>query len=242
MIKFFKIVILIILFFSRLACMTQTIYGVTGLIKIPDASIIDTGKCMLGGNYFKEYVKSDNKLIQASAWSVTVNIGFHSRFEIGGRVAGFPELITNDPNKINDYYNDRCINFKFIILKEKKFLPQIAIGSQDLIGTRKYNTTYLVCSKSIKSLKMLNFNFIAGYGSDISTFLYENSEWNVKFLNGFFGGISTTISEYGIINLEYDSRDINLGVTLKYKKYVGLNLFLTGMKYPGGGFWVRFGL
>ncbi len=240
--KVIEIVILLVILGMGKSMSSQNVYGISGMIKIPDAFTMESGKCFIGADYFNDYILRNGERINSGVWTGMVNIGFHRRIEIGARVAAFEALKGGDSDPAHDLVKDRFLNAKVVLFFEKKYVPQISIGLQDVVGTRIYNSTYLVVSKSFNSFPIVRHNVVIGYGSDIATQIWEAPEGTVECLYGVFGGISTVISEYGVINIEWDTRDFNIGITAKYKQYVGLNLFITGLKWPGAGLWVRFGL
>ena len=62
---------------------------------------------------------------------------------------------------VNTTFKDRAIDFKFLLLKEDFFVPQVAIGFQDFLGTGLFSGEYLVASKRFRDL---DFSFGLGWG------------------------------------------------------------------------------
>ena len=58
-------------------------------------------------------------------------------------------------------FKDRAIDFKFLLLKEDFFVPQVALGFQDFLGTGLFSGEYLVASKRFGDL---DFSFGIGWG------------------------------------------------------------------------------
>ncbi len=58
-------------------------------------------------------------------------------------------------------FKDRAIDFKFRLLKEDFFVPEVAIGFQDFLGTGLFSGEYIVASKRFGDL---DFSFGLGWG------------------------------------------------------------------------------
>lgn len=224
------------LFFSCINLQGQTIYGVTGLIKIPNAYIVDTGKCTTGIAYYKDYYGKNDELYKQ--WTINANIGFHSRFELGVRLALYPDLKGDSP--IYDFNIDRTISGKFILFKEKRAFPQIAIGIQDIIGTRFHNSTYLVASKMIEVKKSFSFLLNLGYGSKLNDWIFKDAA-NHRFI-GVFGGTEIGFKKRIYLRAEYDARDINSGIKIVVKNWLNFNFSLLKMEIPSAGLTLKFTL
>ncbi len=70
-----------------------------------------------------------------------------------------PWLETTFRYSYGDIYQDRSYSVKANILKENRFVPEISIGIQDILGTGIWSSEYLVATKQIK-----NFDFTLGLG------------------------------------------------------------------------------
>ncbi len=62
---------------------------------------------------------------------------------------------------VNTTFKDRAIDFKFLLLKEDFFIPQVAVGFQDFLGTGLFSGEYIVASKRFRDL---DFSFGLGWG------------------------------------------------------------------------------
>jgi hypothetical protein len=207
----------------------QTIYGVSGIIKTPNAYIADQGKLLINGGYFYDYhSKSD---ILHEQWTVSLNFGFHSRFEIGFRLIGFPGTHSNDPTKRFDYGFDRSYNMKIVLLQEKDYWPQISIGAQDIVGTRYHNSSYLVLSKKLLIRKKIILKTTLGYGIKLNDLILGDAG-NHHFI-GLFGGVNIELFKRFSILMEYDAKDINTGIQFK-NNWFYIKIFNTGFKNFGG--------
>jgi hypothetical protein len=227
----FKYVIWLTLLFC-LHSRGQTIYGVRGLIKIPSAYIADNGKCIAGMGYFKDYYTQNEVLSQ---WSVYLNIGFHSKLDISIRIVSIPG--TQPDSRLYNNSFDRIFNGKFVLFKEKKRIPQITLGLQDIIGTRLHNSTYLVLTKTLQINKSFSLLLNSGYGSK-KEFIW--GEDNNNHFIGFFGGTEIGFKKIGYLVAEYDSKDVNAGLRLMMKSWFNLSFSMLQLKYPSPGISVKF--
>lgn len=214
----------------------QSIYGISGLLKTPNAYTADSGKCMAGIACFRDYHGERNQLY--NQWSVFLNIGFHSRIELSVRLTVFPGL-TGDTKLYNASF-DRMISTKLTVIKERKYSPQLSIGMQDMVGTRYHNSTYIVVSKIIPIRNFCAIMLNSGYGTKLNDLIFGES-YNHHFI-GFFTG--TSINFMNIIELlaEYDAKDFNYGVKITYKGCLNAYFSMLQLKIPAGGLSVKFKL
>lgn len=139
-------------------------------------------------------------------------------------------LYSSDPGfSGNQNYKDRGVDFKFLLVEESRFQPQIALGFRDVGGTGLFSSEYLALSK-----RYFNFDFTLGLGwgnmgtrghfknplarlSDRfstrpSTAGTPGSVSSINFFRGeyvsLFGGISYQTPIPGLtLKLEYDGND-----------------------------------
>jgi len=112
-------------------------YGVTGLIDIPTARMNDDGSLTTTAA-FSSSTSSYSITYQATPW-----------LEGTFRYTGF-----------NDFFAwDRNYEAKIRLWKEQEYLPQVAVGIRDLVGTNNFGAEYLVASKEVG-----DFDFTLGLG------------------------------------------------------------------------------
>ena len=87
----------------------------------------------------------------------------------------------------NQTYKDKGFDAKFMLYREKKFFPQIAVGFRDIAGTGLFSSEYIVGTKSVRNVDL---SIGAGWG-----YLSNN-----KFKNVF-----SNISD------RFNQRSINVG-------------------------------
>lgn len=195
-----------------------------GYINMPSAKMADVGMVALGVSMPSPYlVFSAN--FQALSY-VELSLNYHIYRHI--KEANFGHLGFGDDA-------DRAANIKLAILKKQAgcdFLPEIAIGLSDFIGSRRFKAFYAVMTKEFLSA---NLELSLGYGKDR--------------INGFFGGISwlpfrqskwemlrslTLLGEYDASDYENNPFEhplgrgvtsrINLGLSIRPFKQIQCNI------------------
>jgi len=158
-------------------------WGGTGLFEIPNARILDDGVFRLGYAYADPF-----------QW-IVIGMGVYPGLEVTGR---YTEITNIDGGLGEDLgnYKDKAIDIKYQILAETRGHPAIAIGVQDLIGTRTFPAEYSVISRQI-----FPFDFTVGLGT-------KRLSGNLEFLGldniGLFGGIEWAFHKRANLVLEYN--------------------------------------
>ena len=111
-------------------------FGVTGLLETPNARIMPENRYRFGVTQVHPY----------RYYFATV--GLFDRFEVNGRV----NEVIGGCNK-NGHFKDKAFDAKLLLLKERTFLPAVAIVVSDPHGTRIYASQAIVASKGILPLK-----------------------------------------------------------------------------------------
>jgi len=210
----------------------QNVYGVSGHIKTPTAYTLTDGKIFASTSLYDDYYRSENKK-QNLFWIQSFNIGFHSRLEVGIRLVKYP-----DP-KIKGH--DRNLSVKAAIIEEKKYLPQISIGIQDIVGTRRYNNTYFVASKSFSITNEIITGTSLGYGTKLSDVFHSTNASDYRE-QGVFASISASYTDIVTIMFEYHEWGFDGGVQIRPLKWLYLKGFVNNEKYYGGLLGIYFDL
>ncbi len=129
--------------FSHLA--TTSDYGTTGLIDIPTARFEKDGLFSVNASTDERH-KQFSITYQAAPW-------LQGTF----RYTGFNEF----------FYWDRNYEFKARLWEEQLYLPQVAVGIRDMVGTGVFGSEYLVASKQVGSTDFtlgLGWGRLAGSG------------------------------------------------------------------------------
>ena len=200
----------------------QSFYGTTGLIKIPTAEVVENGKAIIGGGYVTDYYRYPKSYKQYIGF---LNIGVLPKLEVSLRVAFFPEIEFDADNLPYSCDSDRIANVKFQLLQEAPMLPAVAIGGQDIYGTKAFNSLYIVGSKNSELPIINKVRIHIGLGTDWRDFISEEA-MDHRFIR-VFGGIEKQVYPFLILLAEYDARDINLGVRFSIKKILNITFNLT---------------
>jgi hypothetical protein len=181
---------------SKVLC-SQSIYGLTGLNKIPNASVIEDGKAIFSTSYFKddERISRESNIPQGSFFFL---IGVLPFMEIGYRMTAVFYDGTYKPTRRNV---DQNLNLKFRIVKERKYVPEIALGVQDVMGNRIFQSSFIVASKKIEFREYYYLKPTIGFGNNyydwaISKIL-ERDAANYRF-QGVFAGAELHLSKYAL--------------------------------------------
>jgi len=130
-------------------------YGTTGLIDTPTARMGEDGDFTTTLSY-DNYSASSAITYQAFPW-----------LEASYRYSGI-DVYT--PGSYDNRYFDRNYGVKLLLNKESEYLPEMAVGIRDMVGTGVYGSEYLVGSKRFGNLDLslgLGWGRLAGSG-DVS--------------------------------------------------------------------------
>ncbi len=226
--------ILIILVFRASISVTfgqsPSFYGPTGLIKTPIAEVVENGKVIAGVGYSTDRPSRSSR--PQRQWSVFGTIGFASRIEIGLRFILIPEIKSTLRRPPFDVGADRMMSIKYLLIKEKDFVPSFALGVQDIIGTRIYNSLYVVGSKNFYFPPIRSVRVHAGFGTEWWDHLLGESKGH-KF-KGLFGGLEVKLFAPLILVGEYDGDEFNWGVRVSIRNLMSIAIIVTDENDLGG--------
>jgi len=143
-------------------------YGVTGLIDIPTARMTSDGTL------------TTTAAIQSRTNSYALTYQVMPWLEGTFRYTGFNQF----------YHWDRNYEVKVRLWPEQKYLPQVAVGIRDLVGTGVFGAEYLVASKEVGDFDLtlgLGWGRLAGKG-DFKNPLIELSDFFSSRANDFGRG------------------------------------------------------
>lgn len=152
--------------------------GQTGLVYMPDARIDPEGTWRLGVSESDPYF---------AVWS---SVSLFPRLEVSGRyttIDGVPGFA--DAPELGDY-RDKAFDAKLIAIEETRFLPALAVGMQDFVGTQLFSAKYFALSKRFGDIDVT-----IGSGRDR--------------IDGVFGGLRYTPAAFPRwrFTVEYDAND-----------------------------------
>lgn len=165
---------------------TPSNQGQPGYINMPSAFVDPDGTFNFGYSYDRPY---------GSLWVSATPLPF---LQVTGRyvsVSGIPGFSRVQGEYGYEYgrYKDKIVDAKLRLLPESAWLPAVAVGATDLLGTELFKGQYIVASKTFGSAR--NIEASVGYGS--------------KRPDGVFGGIRwAPIAAPGwAVVAEYDAND-----------------------------------
>ena len=159
--------------------------GIIGLLELPSARILQDGHLRIGYSQVKPY----------NFYYATV--GLLPRIEAGLRVVDIYTLgikvVEPDFYKEFGSYKDQSPHLKFLLVKEGKWLPAVSVGAWDFLGTKLFNSKFIVFSKYNPYIIPMDITF--GYGKDR--------------INGFFAGGEVFVHPRLSFLWEYSPVDFN---------------------------------
>jgi hypothetical protein len=154
-----------------------------------------------------------------------VALGVFDRLEFHGQFTEVSSLQTSF-GPAYGYYKDRSAGARLVLVKEQDFLPQIAVGAYDPIGTGHFPSRYLVASKMIGPVDVtlgLGQGILGGESyldikKENGQYVPEEFDTTFLFSDPFrptrpFGGLEYHFSPKLTFSAEYSS--------LKYEKMFG---------------------
>ncbi len=173
--------------------------GYTGLINTPNAQIIKDGDTIFHfNNQFDNNLRDYNYSKDVnSEENYIFGIGFLPSLEIVGRVVEAEEIL-----------RDLSANIKYKLPYKSDYLPDIAIGIQDIGGAYSfYDNKYIVADK-----KFSMFRASLGYGKSGSNIVKS------KRMDGIFGGVEAKVTNWLSILAENDTKENHIGVRIGLPK------------------------
>jgi len=209
---------------------SQATNGMSGLIHIPSARMLDDGQLVLGAAYipkpyFQRYGRNENP-------------GLNTYLTYG--ILPFVEVMFRYTHELNMpvntktlYFPDRMLGLRVRVIDEKKYLPAVVIGFQDpssLLGTApgatNYAASYIVFSKYLK-LNFGDIDFSMGYAKDFFDLRFKD-------IDGLFGGFEfkPAFSKNISLNIENNSKGYNAGIKLNYFSSFNVVLGFWSLEKP----------
>jgi len=219
------------------AIASMSMFGTTGLISIPTAYILPDGKIAFGTSYTNEHYGrySHYSNVQLAYYVALAYLPF---LELNLTATQYPNFAWSDT-----YTSavDRMASIKLLLLKEKQYLPSIAIGVLDLYGkAMEYNAQYIVVSKSIALPLTGAVSFHFGYAPNP----IKSDRIDDYSIKGGFAGLEVPFFDAILsIMLEYDSQKYNAGLRIiPINDWICIDLIMLGLKYLSGNISFSFDL
>lgn len=127
-------------------------YGTLGVIQNPNARFMDAGSLAFSWSSSDPYLRG-SIIAYPFSW-----------FEASYQYTDINNALYSDIPEFSggQSYKDKSFDAKFRILKEKRYLPALAIGLRDLAGTGVFSSEYIVASKKYKNV---DFSMGIGWGT-----------------------------------------------------------------------------
>ncbi len=206
---FFSIILFSPLLLSENFSNSLTSQGFTGLINTPNAQVIKEGDAVFHysnqkDNHLRYY---DYDAPMAEQENFLAGIGFLSSVELTGK------LVENVGRA-----RDLSGNIKYKIPFNQEYLPNIAIGWQDLGSAANfYGNRYIVLDKEFSFLR-------ASFGYGDST-----NDLGDRRMNGLFGGIEAQVADWNSIMAEYDGEESHLAFRIRTPRSWFSSIRVEGM-------------
>ena len=163
-----------------------------------------------------------------------MNLTILPRFDINVNLL---QLFSTSQNPVKLGLGDRQLDFRYLVLKEKPVQPSLAVILSTPTSISPTLLTHaVVATKNLRISKQINMEFSVGYGSPYHVYrkgstlenygLFANMALEKKSLYGYhkhylegpFGGLALQLrNNYGFL-LEYDSKNVNVGIYTKISK------------------------
>lgn len=202
------------------------ISGKPGLIYIPTAVKTEDGSFKIGYAYnpikygLRKRGKNPERIIFA-------NLNILPRLEVN---INFLQMISTDSSKVREALGDRQLDLRYLLFKETKYRPSVAIVmSSPFTIDAALLTHVVVATKNLKINELFTAQVNFGLGSPYYVYRKEGNlsnndtfgkfTWQKKsenryknhYLEGPFGGINLKYKDLAGIMIEYDSQHINIG-------------------------------
>lgn len=220
-----KFLVLILFFSTGYFSSGQPTAGTTGLLNSPTADMPADGTFIAGGNYLPDNVTIPPKF-NYNTFNYYIGMAFLPFAELSLRMTLFKsndELLRNQ---------DRSLAVRIRVLREKKVLPSVVIGGNDIYSTttsgRKYfKSLYITGTKS----------FQIGRNKSTISVGYAPGKIIESDFSGLFGGMSFTPSFLKQLTLmaDYDTRYFNTGVSVILFKHLFIYGFVSDFRQIAGG-------
>ncbi|CAM3031575.1 YjbH domain-containing protein [Vibrio mytili] len=133
---------------------SQMDFGGVGLMQMPTGRMAPEGEFNFAVNFSDEY-QFYNVTLQVLPWMETT-----LRYTLVN-----DSLYSNDPSFSGDTkYTDKGIDFKFRLLEESQYLPELSVGVRDFAGTGLFDAEFVAATKRYSNPNLGTFDFTLGMG------------------------------------------------------------------------------
>ena len=152
---------------------TPTTTGQTGYINMPNAVMEPDGTLSMGYSYDSPY---------GNLWVTSSLLPF---LQVTGRyvsIAGTPGFTFTPGQYGSEYgrYKDKVVDAKVRLVQESTWMPAIAVGATDLLGTELFKGQYIVATKSFGQAR--NIEASLGFGNNRPDGVFGGVRWAPSFV------------------------------------------------------------
>lgn len=171
---------------------TPSLQGQSGYVNMPSATVEPDGTFSAGYAYDSPY---GNLWISST---VLPYLQLSARYVSVSGIPGFP---VDGSNYGKEYgrYKDKVFNAKARLWNESAWLPAVAVGATDLLGTELFKGHYVVATKSFGARK--NIEASVGFGGKRPNGLFAGARWYSTSVPGL-----AVVAEYDSIDYSQDFR------------------------------------
>ncbi|HST58121.1 MAG TPA: YjbH domain-containing protein [Longimicrobium sp.] len=192
--------------------------GTSGLISVPTADLAQDGTLTLGVSRMDRLHNGLPRFPDAPAIVQFATVGFLPFVEVGLRV-------TRPKGIPRQALGDRMVSVRVRALREGRLHPAVAVGVQDILGTRKYHALYVVASKRVPTGALPGpVRAHLGYGHHLP------GRVGGQQFAGVFGGISAAPVSWVTALVEYDGERMNAGMRLHVLRHLSVLAALQNLK------------
>jgi len=171
---------------------TPTVSGQSGYINMPSAIVEHDSVISTGFGYDRPY---------GSFWVTSTILPF---LQVTGRyvsIAGTPGFTFEPGHYGSEYgrYKDKVVDAKLRLVKESTWMPAVAVGATDLLGTELFNGQYIVATKTFGQTR--NIEASLGFGSTRPDGVFGGVRWAPLFMPGW-----AAVAEYDANDYQKDFR------------------------------------
>ena len=235
--------VVVMAFLWAASAMAQQYTSLSGLIHVPSADMCPEGEARIGVHYLHEGMLPNGLAVKGEKYnsgSAYLSVTPFSWVEIGYTftlMKGRKQDLNNPEDKrIGYYHKDRHLSIKVRPLKEGKWWPSVAIGSDDPVNSKGLEDAkhQYFCNYYVTATKHVDFkgHIVGAHLAYRKWKRDNNSRWN-----GVVGGITYQPAFQQNLRLiaEYTGNEVNVGLDWKLFKHLLVQTSLQDGKYFSGG-------
>lgn len=165
-----------------------------------------------------------------------VSVSFFSFLELSYReTLGKGDYMSS---KLKYNQQDRSYSIRLCVWKEGKYLPGVALGTNDPIADKGANTFQSYYGVITKGFHLGGAHYLsASLGYYLEGKKNSDTRWFGNKYKGVFGGVSYTPAFCKELKMmaEYDSDGVNVGAALRLWKHLSMHAFTHDFNCVSGG-------